>query len=105
MKKKEDIKKKINKKINIAKKKTRKAFRKYKWIVIFIISIIFAMWIYGMAGHYFPEPVHVGAGQYFDIAAGITIIGLILVAVLITIIFRKKKKEIGGNEYTVIKRS
>jgi len=90
--------KKKNKLKNINKK-----LKSYQWIIILLISIALAMWVYGMAGHYFPDPLHIGFGQYVDIATGITIFGLLLVAIIITIVFKKNKREIGMGEYTRIR--
>ena len=87
------------------KKSTKRKLKENQWVCYLIISVIAAMYIYGMAGHYFPDPIHLGAGQYVDIAAGVTIIGLLLTAVVITIVFKKRKKKIGAGEYTTLKRN
>lgn len=86
------------------KKSTKKKLKEYQWICFLVISVVVAMYVYGMAAHYFPEPVHLGAGQYLDIAAGITITGLLLSAVIITVVFKKEKKEIKSKEYIAVKR-
>lgn len=81
-------KKNIKKKLKGIKKK----LKKYKWVGILTVSIFATMYIYGMAKIYFPDPIHLGAGQYLDIAAGVIILCLLLTGAMIAIIFKKKKK-------------
>lgn len=41
---------------------------------LIILTIIYGgvlMYLYGMSRIYFPNPVHIGFGQYFDIGIGI----------------------------------
>ena len=75
------------------KKTTKKKLKKYRWLGLLIISVPIAMYVYGMANHYFPSPIHAGAGQYFDIATGITIVALVLSGAIIKIMFEKKRKK------------
>jgi len=86
------------------KTKFKKKMKKYKWIFILIISVVIAMYIYGMANHYYPEPVHIGFGHYMDISTGVTIIGLLISAFVLTIIFKEEKKVVRKEEYQAIKK-
>jgi len=74
-------KNKANPKINIT-----------QWIIITLVTVVATMWLYGMATHYFPNPVHVGGGQYFDLGMGIVVFGILLCGLLITIMVKKFKK-------------
>ena len=74
--------KKANPKINIT-----------QWIIVTLVTVIATMWLYGMATHYFPNPVYVGGGQYFDIGIGIAVFGLLLCGLLITIMVNKYIKK------------
>ncbi len=64
-----------------------------QWIIITLVTVVATMYLYGMATHYFPTPIHVGGGQYFDIGMGIAIFGLLLCGLLITIMVNKYKKK------------
>lgn len=70
----------------------KKKTKKYQWVIILMIGILVAMWIYGMSRHYFPDPVHIGSGQYLDISTGIIIVALLFAGIIIKILFKKKKK-------------
>lgn len=87
----------------IKQKMKKMKIKKYHWAILLVISIFIAMYIYGMTKHYFPEPLHMGFGQYTDIATGIMIIGLLLSGVFLTRIFKKEKGTIGTGEYEKIK--
>lgn len=69
----------------------KRKVKKYHWLIILIITIFVAMYVYGMTTHYFPDPVHIGLGQYLDIATGIIIVALLLSGFIIGILFKKKK--------------
>ncbi len=71
----------------------KRKVKKYRWIIVLIITVIGAMYVYGMAKHYFPEPMYLGVGQYMDIATGIIIVGLLLAGTLTTTLFKKNKKK------------
>jgi len=73
-------------------KKLKRKIKKYHWLIILCLTILMSMYIYGMANHYFPDPIHLGAGQYLDLATGIVIGALVLSGTVITIIFKKRKK-------------
>ncbi|KKN04917.1 hypothetical protein LCGC14_1092570 [marine sediment metagenome] len=73
-------------------KNIKKKMTKYQWVFILIITVFVAMYLYGMTKVYFPDPVHLGAGQYLDLATGIILISLLLSGVIITLIFKKSKK-------------
>lgn len=75
------------------KRKLKRKIKKYHWIIILAFTVVLAMYIYGMTAHYFPEPLSLGAGQYFDIGKGITIVGLLLAGVILTKIKIKKKRK------------
>ncbi len=76
------------------KKKTiKKKLEKHQWICILAITVIVAMYIYGMVKHYFPDPVHIGLGQYIDIATGVIILALLFSSFIFAIIFKKFKKK------------
>ena len=74
-----------------SKKKTNPEINIKRWVIVLIITVFITMWIYGMTAHYFPTPIHVGLGQYFDISAGVVIIGLLFSGFIIAIILKKKK--------------
>lgn len=73
-------------------KNIKKKVKKYQWVIILAFGVLIAMWIYGMTEHYFPTPVHIGAGQYLDLATGIIIVSLLFAGIIIGILFKKKKK-------------
>ncbi len=79
-------------KIKMKIKTLKRKMKKYQWIIILILTTIAAMYVYGMTIVYFPEPVHLGAGQYLDLATGIVIVVLLLSGMIISIIFKKRKK-------------
>jgi len=63
--------------------------KKYQWICIFTITVLITMWVYGNAKHYFPDPIHLGFGQYIDLASGIIIVSLLFIGA--TAFYKKKK--------------
>lgn len=71
------------------KKETKVNF--LHWIIFTLIYIISLMWLSGMGQHYFPEPIHVGFGQYFDLSIGILILGISIYITIATVIFKKIK--------------
>jgi len=81
---------------NMDKKKKRKKMKKYHWFIIFGITIITTMWVYGNVAHYFPIPLYVGLGQYLDIGTGIIIVSLLLLGFIIGLLFKKEKKKNKG---------
>jgi len=85
------------------KKEIKRKFKKYQWVILLAVTILFSMWIYGMTTHYFPEPISLGGGQYIDIATGVVIIGLLLSGVVLAFIFKKNRGEIGTGEFVKIK--
>ena len=70
----------------------KRKIKKFKWVIILILTTLAAMYVYGMTIVYFPEPVHLGAGQYLDLATGIVIVALLSSGTIITIIVKKRKK-------------
>ena len=74
-------------------KKLKRKVKKYQWVIILSLTTIAAMYIYGMTKIYLPDPVHLGFGQYLDLATGIAIVALLLSGMFITIIFKKRKKK------------
>jgi len=70
----------------------KKGMKLYQKVIILMVTLIAAMWIYGNVKHYFPDPVYVGLGQYFDIGVGIIFILLTITGLFVAIIFKKKKK-------------
>lgn len=70
----------------------KRKLKKYQGIIILIIiTVPVTMYIYGMTEVYFPDPIHMGAGQYIDVATGVIIMALLLSGVIITILFKKKR--------------
>lgn len=61
-------------------------------VIILIITVVFTMWLYGMATVYFPEPIHLGLGQYIDIGTGVIIIALFMFGIIISMKFGKKRR-------------
>jgi len=84
------------------KKDIRKKIKKNQWIILLAITIVVAMYIYGMTSHYFPFPVHLGFGQYMDISTGVVIIGLLLSGVILNYIFKTRRDRISTGEYQSI---
>lgn len=76
-----------------AKKKGSQQANKTQWVIITIFTVIATMYIYGMVKIYFPTPIHVGGGQYFDLGIGVVVFGLLLSGFLITIMVNKFKKK------------
>lgn len=77
------------------KKKKPKSERKdkiIKWVVFTLIYAIFLMWVSGMILHYYPDPVNVGAGQYFDIYIGLLILGGSVFFIFASILINKLRK-------------
>lgn len=74
------------------KKNIKKKLEKYQWGCILTITVLVAMYVYGMTTHYFPNPIHLGAGQYIDIATGVIILAILFSSFIVAIIFKKKKK-------------
>ncbi|KKN17698.1 hypothetical protein LCGC14_0963310 [marine sediment metagenome] len=74
------------------RKRYKKGMKLYQKIIILMVSLISIMWIYGNVKHYFPDPVYIGLGQYFDIGVGIIIILLMISGIFIGMIFKKKKQ-------------
>lgn len=61
-------------------------------IIILGLTVLFTMYLYGMVSIYFPKPIHLGAGQYIDIATGITLIGLFIFGIFLATQFKQKKR-------------
>lgn len=62
---------------------------------LIILTIIYGgvlMYLYGMSRIYFPDPVHIGFGQYFDVGIGILFFGLALYGIIIGVLLKKIKK-------------
>ena len=76
-----------------SKRKANPEINIKRWIMITILTVVATMYIYGMTKIYFPVPVHVGAGQYFDLGMGIVVFGILLCGFLITIMVNKFKKK------------
>ena len=74
------------------RKNIKRKMKKHHWLIVLCITTVIAMYIYGMTKVYFPDPVHIGAGQYLDIATGIIIVSLLFSGFIIAIIFKKKRK-------------
>ncbi|KKN59615.1 hypothetical protein LCGC14_0540120 [marine sediment metagenome] len=77
------------------KKTIKKESKKFQWICILAITIIISIYVFGMTKYYIPSPIHIGAGQYLDIATGIIIVALMLTTFIIAMIrkkFRNDKK-------------
>ncbi len=73
-------------------KNTKKKLKKYQWVFTLIITVFVAMYVYGMTTVYFPDPIHLGFGQYLEVSVGIVIIALLLSGVILTFIFKKGKR-------------
>lgn len=68
----------MGKTVKPAKRGKKEELSSKDWLhyTIFVtIWVLFVMWLYGMADTYFPDPIHIGFGQYLDIAQGIIILG------------------------------
>ena len=76
-----------------SKKKTNPEVNIKRWIIITLLTVVATMWLYGMTKIYFPTPVHLGGGQYFDVGMGIIVFGILLFGFLITIMVNKFKKK------------
>lgn len=69
---------------------------KLNFVIMFSVILFFIMYIYGMAGTYFPEPILLGRGQYLDLSIGIIMVGLLLLGILLAIFFKKEMKKFSG---------
>jgi len=76
-----------------SKKKANPEINIKRWVIITLFTVVATMWLYGMTKIYFPTPVHVGGGQYFDLGMGIIVFGILLCGFLITIMVNKFKKK------------
>lgn len=75
------------------KKETNPEINIKRWVIFTIVTVIVTMWLYGMTKIYFPNPVHLGGGQYFDLGMGIIVFGILLCGFFITIIKIQLKKK------------
>lgn len=73
------------------RKNIKKKMKRCRWLILLVITTFIAMYIYGMTKIYLPEPIHIGAGQYLDIATGVIIVSLLFSGFLIASILKKKK--------------
>lgn len=66
------------------------------YISFSIPYILFMMYIYGMAEHYYPDPIEFAPGQYISIGLGIILFGTLLFIIISSIftyyIIKKLKK-------------
>lgn len=76
-----------------SKKKANPDINIKRWIIGTIFTVFATMYIYGMTRIYFPYPVHLGGGQYFDLGMGIVVFGILLCGFFITIMVNKFKKK------------
>lgn len=76
-----------------SKKKANPEINIKRWVIITILTVITTMYIYGMTKIYFPTPIHIGGGQYFDLGMGIIVFGILLCGFLISVIANKLKKK------------
>lgn len=72
-------------------KTNKRKVKKYHWIIVYAITVIIAMYIYGMTKIYMPTPWDMGFGQYLDLSVGVVIVSLMLMGFIIGILFKKKK--------------
>ncbi|MFW9968755.1 MAG: hypothetical protein ACFFDF_01055 [Candidatus Odinarchaeota archaeon] len=72
-------------------KKLKMKMKKYRWLIILVITTFIAMYVYGMTEIYLPGPIHLGAGQYIDIATGVIILTLAFSGFLVALIFKDKR--------------
>ena len=75
------------------KNKKKRKVKKYHWLIVFSITIVFTMWLYGNIGYYLPNALYIGMGQYLDIGTGITITSLLVFGFIIGMIFKKNKNK------------
>lgn len=75
------------------KENTKRKMKKHHWLITLAITIVVSMWIYGMTSVYFPEPYHIGFGQYIDLGVGIVIFTLVISGFIVTAIFKRKKRK------------
>lgn len=61
-------------------------------IITIIIYTIFLMWITGNALHYFPEPAHIGLGQYLDFATGLIYISIFVYGILFVYLINRLRR-------------
>lgn len=73
-------------------KTNKRKVKKYHWVIVFFITVITTMYIYGMTEIYMPTPWYMGFGQYLDLSTGVVIISLIVMGFIIGILFKKNKK-------------
>ena len=78
------------------KKETNPEINIKRWVIITLLTVAATMYVYGMTKIYFPTPVHLGGGQYFDLGMGIIVFGILLCGFLITIMANKFKKKISN---------
>ncbi|GAG57053.1 unnamed protein product [marine sediment metagenome] len=76
-----------------SKKKANPEINIKRWVIITALTVVATMWLYGMTKIYFPTPVHLGGGQYFDLGMGIIVFGILLCAFLVSIMVNKLKKK------------
>lgn len=75
-----------------SRKKAPRQPKSYKKEIIFtIFYTIGLMYLYGMTRIYFPEPLHLGAGQYIDIAIEVLFLGLLGYGIILGIMIYKTK--------------
>ena len=82
------------------KRKLKRKQMNLKGIVYYISFsipyILFMMYIYGMAEHYYPDPIEFLPGQYISISLGVILLGTLLFIIISSIftyyIIKKLKK-------------
>jgi len=63
------------------------------FIIFTALYIVFLMWLYGTVNHYI-QPIHVGAGQYFDVGVAIIIIAIAIYTAIASYIFNVVRNEV-----------
>lgn len=73
------------------KKNAKRKVKKYHWLITLCVTVLVAMYVYGMTRVYFPDPLYLGFGQYADLGTGIVIFALVISGFIVAAIFRKKR--------------
>lgn len=72
---------------NVKKNNIEKELR--VWLFFTVIYIFFIMYLFGMAKVYYPDPIHLGLGQYIDLGAGVIYGGIAIYSTIMVIMFKK----------------
>lgn len=73
-------------------KNIKRKMKKYHWLITLCVTVLVAMYVYGMTRVYFPDPWDIGFGQYLDIGTGVVIFCLVVSGFIVAALLKTNKK-------------